>query len=193
VRRNNNLARSLYQTQNKPKALTRDLKLILKLKHPPSQYRDNMTAGLSISGETEAAAIRIHNTPSPPPRTGSTTHETPRAVHHIQDPAEMAVRRSELSPWQSRDHPLGEEHLSASMALRPVHGRKHGTQTLPPPQGQLQKPAPHMLRESDKRLHHARTQQASNNDTKSRPMRTADLAPQYHSWGASHAKGVPTL
>ena len=49
-----------------------------------------MTAGWSISGETEIAAIRISNTPSPPQRTGSMTQATPRAAHRIQAPAEMA-------------------------------------------------------------------------------------------------------
>jgi len=77
-------------TQNKPKAPTRDRIPILKLKHSPSQPRDTMTAGRSISGETEAADICILDTPSPLPQTGSTTHETPRAAHRIQDPAEMA-------------------------------------------------------------------------------------------------------
>ena len=76
-----------------------------------------MTAGRSISGETEAAAIRIRDTPSPLPRTGSTTHATPRAARHIQDPAEIAGQRSELSPWQARDSPLGEEHVSACTVL----------------------------------------------------------------------------
>jgi len=103
-------------TQNKPKVLT-DQKLILKLKHPPSQLRKTTTAGQSINSETETAAIRICDTPSPPPRTGSTTHTTPRAASHIQDPVEIAGRRSDLSPWQAQAPPLGEEHLSAGTVL----------------------------------------------------------------------------
>jgi len=82
--------------------------------------------------------------------------------------------------------------VSAGTVLRPVYGEKHGTQTLPPPQGQVQKRAPHILRERNERqLHQPRTQQASNNNTKGRPLRTADLAPRYHPLGGSHAKGVP--
>jgi len=76
-------------SQNKPKTLT-DRILIPKLKHPPSQPRKKMTAGRSISGETEAAAIRICDTPSPLPRTGSITHATPWVASRIQDPAEIA-------------------------------------------------------------------------------------------------------
>jgi len=104
-----------------------------------------MTAGLSISSETEAAAIHIRDTPSLLPRTGSTTHATPRVASRIQDPAEIAGRRSDLSPWQARDHHLGEEHVSAGTVFGSVHRREHETQTLQPPQGQLQKPAPLML------------------------------------------------
>jgi len=125
-------------TQNKVQT---DWIPIPKLKHPPSQPRKTMTAGRSIRGETEAAAIRIRDTPSLLPRTGSTTHATPRAACHIQDLAEIAGRRSELSPWQVRDPSFGEEHVLACTVLGSVHGRKHGTQTLQPPQGQLQKHA----------------------------------------------------
>jgi len=76
------------ETQNKPKEQTSDRILILKLKHPPGKPRDTITAGRSISGATETASIRIRDTPSPPPRTGSRTQATPRAAHHIQAPAE---------------------------------------------------------------------------------------------------------
>ena len=131
-------------SQNKPKTLT-DRILIPKLKHPPSQPRKTLTAGRSISGETEAATIRIRETPSPLPRTGSTTHATPRVASRIQDLAEIAGQSSELSPWQARDHPLGEEHVSACTVLGSVHGREHETQTMQPPQGQLPKLEPLML------------------------------------------------
>ena len=60
-------------TQKKPKTLT-DRIPIPKLKNPPSQPKETMTAGRIISGETEAEAIRICDTPSPLPWTGSTTH-----------------------------------------------------------------------------------------------------------------------
>jgi len=76
-------------TQNKPKAPA-DRILILKLKHPPSQPRKTMTAGQSISGESEAAAIRICDMPSPLPQTGSMTHATPRVGSRIQDLVEIA-------------------------------------------------------------------------------------------------------
>jgi len=131
-------------TQNKTKALTDHIS-ILKLKHPPSQPGKTTTAGRSTSGETEAAAIRIRDTPSPLPRTGSMTHATPRAASRTQDPTEIAERCSELSPGQARDPPFGEEYMSAGTVLRLVHGGEDGTQTLQPPQGQLQKPALLML------------------------------------------------
>ena len=95
-----------------------------------------------------------------------TTHATPRAAHRNQDPAEMAGRHSELSPWQARDHPLGEEHVSASKVLGSVHGWEHGLQTLPHPQGQLQKSTPHLMRESNKRLQQPQTNQGGNSYAK---------------------------
>ena len=85
---------------------------------------ENDDCGLSISGETEAAAICIRDTPSPLPQTGSTTHATPRVASFIQDPAEIAGQHSKLSPWQARDHPFGKEHALACTVLGSVHGRE---------------------------------------------------------------------
>jgi len=131
-------------TQNKPKTPTRDLILNPKFKHPPSQHRDTIAAGQNCSGETEAVAICIHDMPSPPSQTGPMTHATPRAAPRIQDPAEMTPRRPKFSPWQALYHPFGEGYVQAGTVLRQAQRKKHGTQTLPPPQGQLQKLAPHM-------------------------------------------------
>jgi len=104
----------------------------------------------------------------------------------------MARRRPELSPWQARYHPLGEDYVPAGTVLGQVQGKKHGTQTLPPLQGHLQNLAPHVLRERNERQwHQPRTQQASSNNTNGRPLRTAYFVPQYHPFGENHAKGAP--
>jgi len=64
------------------------------------------------------------------------------------------------------------------MVLRSVQGKKHGSQPLSQPQGQLQKLAPRPLRERDERqLYQPQTQQAISIDSDSRPLHTAHPAP----------------
>jgi len=65
------------------------------------------------------------------------------------------------------------------MVLGPVQGKEHGTQPLTKTQGQQEKLVPSPLRERDKRQpHEPRTQQASNIDSNSQPLRTAHLTPR---------------
>jgi hypothetical protein len=91
-------ASALSTTQNTPKTQTRPKIPIPTFKYPHSRHTETNAARRSDGSEAEADVIRIGDSPSPPPRTGLTTHATPRAEHHIHAPAEMAGRYPELSP-----------------------------------------------------------------------------------------------
>jgi len=81
-------------TQNTPKAQAR----AMIFKHPRNRHKHTNAARQRVRSEAQADVVRILDSPSPPPRTGLTTHATPRAEHHIHAPAEMAGRHPELSP-----------------------------------------------------------------------------------------------
>ena len=118
-------------TQNTPKTQMRAMTKILELKRPRSQHRDTNAAHWRDSSEAEADVIHIWDSPSPPPRTGLTTHGTPRAEHHIHALARMAGWHPKLPPWRLQYHPFGEGRGQAGTVLRSVQGKKHGNQPLP--------------------------------------------------------------
>jgi len=94
----NNPARSQHWRQNTPKAQARAMIPIQTFKLPRNRHKHTNAARQRVRSEAQADVVRILDSPSPPPRTGLTTHATPRAEHHIHAPAEMAGRYPELSP-----------------------------------------------------------------------------------------------
>jgi len=162
---------------------------ILTLKQTRSRRKDTNAPRRREGSEAEEDVIHIQGSPSPPPRPDLTTPAPKQAQQQIHIPAGMAGRDPERNPWLARKHPLGEGHGQACTVLRPVQRTEHGTQPRPKPQEQQQKPAPSPLRERDEGLRHqTRTQQASNIDSDSRPMRTALHTPRHHPFGGDYAK-----
>ena len=166
---------------------------ILTLKQTRSRRKDTNAPRRREGSEAEEDVIHIQGSPSPPPRPDLTTPAPKQAQQQIHIPAGMAGRDPERNPWLARKHPLGEGHGQACTVLRPVQRTEHGTQPRPKPQEQQQKPAPSPLRERDEGLRHqTRTQQASNIDSDSRPMRTALHTPRHHPFGGDYAKAYQT-
>jgi len=120
----------------------------------PWQARDHPLGEEHVSAGTVLGSVhgREHGQLQKPVPLIRMTLAIPGAAHRNQVTAEKAGQHSELSPWQVRAHPFGEEHVSAGTALGSVYGGKEGTQTLPHPKGLMQKNTPHMMRESDKRV-----------------------------------------